>query len=138
MTEHKLTEDKTIEILLNYLESQKWNIESYCLGQQRGFDIVATKEKEKLIIEVKGAKANDKSPTKKRKYFDSGQIKDHLGKAIVKSLETINEFPYAQIAIAHPDDEYIRKTIGGIINNINKLGIIHFWVNKNGEVITEK
>lgn len=138
MDEVKLTEDETVKYLLKYLESQEWKIISYCLGQKRGYDIVAERENERIIVEVKGAKANDYSPTKRRKYFDSGQIKDHLGKAIVKSMETQNSFPNYKIGIAHPDDPYIRKTIGNLIKNVNKLGIIHFWVKSKGKVIVEE
>ena len=132
----KLTEDRTIELLLNHLKANEWIIISYCLGQQRGYDIVAERNGVKLYVEVKGARASDGSPTKKRKYFDSGQIKDHMGKAIVKSMETQNSFPNAKVAIAQPYDELIKKVIGKIIPNI-KLGIIHFWVKSNGEVIEE-
>jgi hypothetical protein len=125
-------------ILMGYLKSKKWIIESYCLGQKRGYDIVANRGIEKLIIEVKGAKANDKSPTKKRNYFDSGQLKTHFGKAIIKSFETKNTFPNAQVAIAHPENEYIKKVIGNLIKNINNAGIIHFWINLNGNITKEK
>jgi hypothetical protein len=138
MMNEQLTEDDTIKILMKYLVSENWKIESHCLGQQRGYDIVANKGIEKLIIEVKGAKANDKSPTKRRHHFDSGQIKSHFGKAIIKSFETQNVFPNAQVAIAHPDNEYLRKVIGTLITNINNAGITHFWVNPSGQVITEK
>jgi len=130
----QLTEDQTVELLMEHLKASGWNIISYCLGQQRGYDIVAERNNQKLYVEAKGARAGDSSPTKKRKFFDSGQIKDHMGKAIVKSLETQNKYPNAKVAIAHPDDSLIRKVIGGIIPNINKLGIIHFWVKPNGEV----
>ncbi|MBT4704551.1 MAG: DNA/RNA non-specific endonuclease [Flavobacteriales bacterium] len=91
----KLTEDETVELLVKHLISNSWEIESYCLGQQRGFDIVASRSSKRLYVEVKGAKANDKSPTKKRKFFHSGQIKDHYGKALVKSLETMPSLPNA-------------------------------------------
>jgi hypothetical protein len=131
----KLTEDQTILILIDHLESKGWNIDGHCLGQQRGYDIEASKGSEKLFIEAKGAKGNDNSPNKKRKYFDSGQIKDHFGKAIVKSLETLNSYPNAKIGIAHPDDKDIRRVIGGITKNINKFGIIHFWVDVNNVTI---
>jgi hypothetical protein len=127
----KLTEDQTVLILIDHLKLKGWNINSYCLGQQRGYDIVASKDEQKLFVEVKGARGNDNSPTKKRKYFDSGQIKDHFGKAIVKSLETINSHPNAKIAIAHPDDIDIRRVIGGITKQISKLGIIHYWVDSD-------
>jgi len=130
----KLTEDKTVLLLIDYLKANGYVIHSHCLGHQRGYDIVSSKNNKKFIIEVKGAKANDNSPIKKRKYFDSGQLKDHLGKAIVKSLETQQENKDALVGIAHPDDEYIRKIIGSITPDLKKIGIRHLWVNKNGKV----
>ena len=132
--QNKLTEDKTVLLLIDYLKAKNYKIEDYCLGHKRGIDIISSKENKKFLIEVKGAKANDNSPIKKRKFFDSGQIKDHLGKAIVKSLETQNEFKNADIGIAHPDDEYIRKTIGSITPKLKMIGIKHLWVNNNGGV----
>jgi hypothetical protein len=138
MVETKLTEDQTIQILMEYLVQDNWKIEAYCLGQQRGYDIIASKNLEKMFVEVKGAKASDASPTKKREYFDSGQIKDHFGKAIVKSFETLNDHPNAIVAIAHPDDKQIRNCIGRNIQHINKLGIIHFWVGSDKVVLKEE
>ena len=48
---------------------------------------------------------------KKRPYFDSGQIKDHFGKAIVKVLELKSDNENCDVAIAHPDDESIKKIL---------------------------
>ncbi|PRP65845.1 protein NO VEIN domain-containing protein [Nonlabens agnitus] len=133
----KLTENRAIELLMTHLENQGYSIESYCLGQSRGYDIVAIRNNEKLLIEVKGAKAHKDSPTKRRDFFNSGQIKTHLGKAIIKCLETKVSYPDAIIAIAHPEDEQIRKAIGGIIPELNKIGIIHYWVSAEGSVELE-
>ena len=133
----KLTEDETVELLMDFLKSDGYNILDYCKGHTRGIDITAEKNNRKLLIEVKGARANHNSKIKKRLYFDSGQIKDHFGKAIVKSLETINSHPNAKIGIAHPDDEDIRRVIGGITKNVTKLGITHYWVNENNITIEQ-
>lgn len=130
----RLTENETVELLMSYLQSQDWEIESFCLGQTRGYDIVASKNQKRMFVEVKGAKGDDKSPTKKREFFDSGQLKSHLGRAIIKTLETKHTNPIAIVAIAHPDDEYIKKVLGKLIQDIKKMGIVHFWVNKNGNV----
>lgn len=134
MISNKLTEDETVLLLISYLKVNGYDIEDYCLGHQRGIDIVSSKNNKKFLIEVKGARANDDSPIKKRKFFDSGQIKDHLGKAIVKSLETLKKFKDADIGIAHPDDEYIKKTIGKITPELKKIGIYHLWVSEGGKV----
>lgn len=124
----KLTEDEIIKILLEYLAENNWNIESYCFGQKKGNDIVATKNNKALIIEAKGAKASDNSPTKKRDKFDSNQIKTHFGKAIIKILDEMIKNPQAEFAIAHPDDNDIKKAIGHLIPFLKQLGISHFWV----------
>ena len=133
----KLTEDETIEILMKHLENNSWKIESHCLGQTRGCDIVAIKKTEKLYIEVKGARAGNNSPTKRREYFDSGQIKTHFGKAIVKILDDKYKMPNANFAIAHPDDVAIRKAIGNLTPFLKGIDIKHFWVSASGLVEEE-
>jgi len=132
----KLTEDETIMILMDDLKIKGWFIESHCLGQTRGCDIIAERNGEKMYIEVKGAKANDKSPTKRREYFDSGQIKTHFGKAIVKILNDKHLKPNSQFAIAHPNDVEIKKAIGHLTPFLKDLNIKHFWVDVN-EILEE-
>ena len=130
----KMTEDDTVLLLIEYLKKNGYLIKSHCLGHQRGYDIVAEIDNKEFIIEVKGAKANKNSPIKKRAFFDSGQIKDHLGKAIVKSIETQIQLPKAKVGIAHPNDSYIKKTIGSVTPKLKTMNIIHMWVHSNGIV----
>lgn len=133
----KQTEDEIVNILIGHLKLNGWNIDSYCLGQTHGNDIVASKTNTKLIVEAKGAKAGYNSPTKKREYFDSGQIKTHFGKALVKVLDEKYLNPKSKFAIAHPDDNDIRKSIGHLTPFLRTLGIKHFWVSADGTVIEE-
>ena len=125
----KLTEDQVVQILKAHLESQGWDIgDRFCLGSKRGIDIEACKNGKTLMIEVKGAKASDTAPTKKRKHFDSGQIKTHFGKALVKVLHDKYLNQDSNFAIAHPDDADIRRAIGHLIPFLKALSIRHFWV----------
>jgi hypothetical protein len=125
----KLTEDEVVKILKKHLEDQGWEIgDRFCLGQKHGIDLEASRNGETLMVEVKGARASDTSPTKKRESFDNGQIKTHFGKALVKVLNDKYHHPHSMFAIAHPDDEDIRKAIGHIIPFLKKLNIKHFWV----------
>ena len=133
-----LTEDQVVISLIKYLKHEDWIISSYCLGNKRGYDIVAQKEDRTIYVEAKGAKGNPLSNNTVRKKFDSGQLKDHLGKAIVKSFECQNRFPKAIVAIAHHNDDYIKNIIGDKVKNLNKAGIWHFWVDLNGRVLLEK
>lgn len=130
-----MTEDETIILLMKYLENEGWNVDAHCLGQTRGCDIEASKAGTRIYIEVKGARAGDDAPTKRRQHFDSGQIKTHFGKAIIKVLEDKNKYPGSEFAIAHPDDKDIRKAIGNLIPYLNNIGVKHFWVSSNGQVV---
>ncbi|MBI2284304.1 MAG: hypothetical protein HYU71_11395 [Bacteroidetes bacterium] len=135
--ESKQTEDEVVQKLIIHLENNGWIIDSFCLGHTHGCDIVATKNKIELVIEVKGARASDNSPVKKRDFFDSGQIKTHFGKSMVKVLEEMHKRPNSTFGIAHPDDADIRKAIGHLVSNLKKLNIIHYWVKINGEIVEE-
>lgn len=126
--EYKLTEDKVVTILSQQLKSEGWKITNQSFGQTHGNDIEAIRDGIILIVEAKGAKSNDYSPTKKRDFFDSSQIKSHFGRALVKIMSEIEKNPNNLYAIAHPDDELIRKSIGSIIPQLEKLNIKHYWV----------
>ena len=126
-----LTENETIYILIRHLEDRGWKIgENYCLSHQRGIDIQASNGKKLMLIEVKGAKAHPTAATKKRDFFSTGQIKTHFGAAIVKSLKLKNQYPRAIIAIAHADNELLRKHLVPLIPHLRKLDIRHYWVSK--------
>ena len=132
----KLTEDETVISLMLYLEKAGWLIESHCLGHTHGCDIIASKNNNKLLVEVKGARAGDNSRNKKREFFDNTQIKTHFGKAIVKIFDDKVLNPNATFAIAHPDDVEIRKAIGRLTPFLKDLEIKHYWVSRNG-IVTE-
>jgi hypothetical protein len=135
--EIKLTENEVVNILLEHLVLEGWTILSFCLGQSHGNDIVASKANSILIIEAKGAKASDSSPSKKRDFFSVSQIKTHFGKALVTVLDEKYKNPEAIVGIAHPDDLLIRKTIGHLIPFLKVIGIKHFWISSDKSVIEE-
>lgn len=136
--ELKLTEDEVVTNLMKYLNKEGWEIESYCMGNKRGIDIVANKGKNKLLVEAKGARANDKAHNKVRKFFDRGRIRTHLGRAIVKVLELRVLNPHTKIAIAHPNDEMVIEVVGELIPCLNQMGIQHYFVSRNGKVTQSK
>jgi len=129
----KLTENETIDYLRIHLTNEGWKINNadICFGQKQGIDLKATKDGKTMLVEVKGAVADSKSPTSKNKdKFDSGQIKTHFGMAIVKMLVEKNKDSKNILAIAHPDDEDIRRVIGNLIPYLKNLSIRHYWVSE--------
>lgn len=132
--EEKILEDQIIDILMQWLEKDGWTIQSHCKGRTRGIDIFAVKGKKVFIIEAKGAKGNPEHSSTKKDKFNSSQINTHLGMAIIKVLKERSNYPGSQVAIAHPDDEYIKKVVSPIIPDLKKAGIRFLWVNLNGAV----
>ena len=78
----KLTEDEIIKLLMEYLVSQSWSIESYCLGQKRGYDIVATRSGERLYV---GKAADFLFDTKNLEA--KRQATDKMKKTLIRRLE---------------------------------------------------
>lgn len=118
-----LLEDSVIQSFCLYLELEGWTIQTKCLGRDHGTDIVAHKGNNSLLVEAKGGKGNPQNGPVVRAKFDSGQIKDHLGKAIVKVLELKNENPGALLLIAHPFTEPIFKIVKPIAQHLQVIGI---------------
>jgi hypothetical protein len=133
----ELLEDQVIEYLCLWLSNNGWKIISQCRGHEHGIDIFAEKDKYRLIVEAKGSRGNPNSYNTTKDKFSSGQLKDHLGKAIVKVLDERNKFPNSLIAISHPDDQYIRKHLRVVISELIKFNIIHFWVNSPSNIVVE-
>ena len=133
----KLYENEVIDYLSVWLTKRGWNILERSKGHSRGIDIKAEKNLKILIIEAKGSKGNPRSPVTTRSSFDSGQIKDHFGKAIVKILEQKHLNPNAIVGIAQPNDEYLRSHIDAAAKEVRKFGIKLFWVESSEVVIEE-
>jgi hypothetical protein len=113
--------------LISILENDGWLIISKCLQREKGTDIIAQLGEQKLLIEVKGAKSGADKPI--RKEFDSGQIKTHFGKAVIKAMEMKRDNPNSRIMIAHPNDSDIKKHIESLLPLLTKMDIEHYWVN---------
>ena len=134
----KLDEDEVVLKVKDWLEHNGWFVgDNYCIRGARGLDIKAIKNDHLLIVEVKGAKARNEAPTKRRDKFDSGQIKNHFGEAIVKIFREMNNYPEAEFAIAHPEDKDIRRIIGPLIPHLRKLNVKHYWVSSDGNLTIE-
>lgn len=134
----KLDEDEVVLKVKDWLERDGWFVgDNYCIGGSRGLDIKATKGDRILIVEAKGARARDNAPTKRRQQFDSSQLVNHLGEAVMKVFREMNFHPHAEFAIAHPDDPQVRRIIGELVPHLKKLNVQHFWVRDDGGVSIE-
>jgi hypothetical protein len=132
--ENILSENEVVNYLADWLQKQNWKITKKALNYQHGNDIEAEKNRDKLIIEAKGAKPNN---PKKTHTFNATQIQVHFGKALVKIMEQQTLFPNAQTGIAQPDAAIIKETLKVCLPQVKNLGIKLYWVQKDGKILVE-
>jgi Holliday junction resolvase-like predicted endonuclease len=129
-----MTEDEVVKNLCIWLKDNGWKIMNKCLGHEKGIDILATNETQNLIVEAKGSKGNTNSQVTKREKFSKSQIKKHFGYALIKLLEEKNKNPGAIVAIAQPDDPYLKECLSLVIPEVINSGIKLYWVSRDGQV----
>jgi hypothetical protein len=132
MEDAHLMEDFVVNSIVTHLKSKGYRIVSFATGRNHGIDVHAAQENHVILVEAKGAKGNSQNGPVKRQKFDSGQIKDHLGKAILKVLELKNHDPNAELWIAHPDTPAIRTVVEPVKKHLSVLGIKCVYVSQSG------
>ena len=130
----EMLEDEVIHFLCQWLQNNGWKIESMALGRAHGDDIRASKNGHVLLVEAKGARGNPENLNVVRDEFDLSQIRDHLGKAIVKALELKAERPHALVAIAHPVTDKILKIVKPVAGQLRGIEILFAFVAEDGGV----
>lgn len=131
-----LTEDQVIDAVSEYLESRSWRVITRATAIQRGDDLVVECNSERLIIEAKGAGSSKVGTARYGKTFNSGQVFDHVAKAVLKALRvvTVGE---ARAGIALPGDAAHRGEVARIRAALERLDIVVFWVDERGTVTVE-
>ncbi|MBK6543461.1 MAG: hypothetical protein IPG10_19735 [Flavobacteriales bacterium] len=128
----KLCEDEVVGHLAAWFRLQGFAITKETRGHHHGIDMDVVRNGERIVVEAKGARGN--KSTRKHDYFDQNQIKVHLGMALVKALELKLKHPEAIVAIAHPEDDLVKRTIGRLVEQLAGMGIRHYWVSGTGSV----
>lgn len=129
----KMCEDQVVGHLAAWFKAQGFTITTETRGHHHGIDLDVIRSGERIVVEAKGARGNKAS--RKKDFFDQNQIKVHLGMALVKVLELKLKHPDAIVAIAHPVDERVVATIGPLLHQLKGLGIRHYWVASDGQVV---
>ena len=131
-----LTEDEVIDAVVSYLEERHWEIVSRCTAVQRGDDLVAQRDGERLVVEAKGAGSSKPGTARYGMSFSSGQAFDHVAKAILKGLRVASEHE-DRPAVALPDDRNHRRWVEPVTPALVQVGITVFWVAEDRTVKVE-
>lgn len=131
-----MTEDEVIDAVIGFLEDKGWIIESRCTAQQHGEDIVALRNGDRLVIEAKGASSSKPHTNRYGFEFSTGQIFDHVAKAILKALRVVGRRE-TRTAVALPDNDGHREEIKQVHDALRRLDISVFWVSSDGKVTVD-
>jgi hypothetical protein len=126
-----LYEDDVVNAVATYLRADGWTIESIALATQRGDDIVATRGRERLVVEAKGQGSSKPHTRKYGQPFDRGQARNHVAVAVLRSLRVVSEGITAA-ALALPDDEFHQREVARVVPALSRLGVRVYWVDQDG------
>lgn len=126
-----LTEDAVVEAVCRALVEYGYTIDSRASAIQHGCDIVASRGGERLIIEAKGAGSSKVGTARFGKAFTSGQVFDHVAKAVLKALRVVSAGE-GRAGIALPADANHEREVQLVAPAIAQAGIGVFWVSMSG------
>ena len=110
-----LFEDTTIDCLINHLKEKNYQILSISDATQHGYDLVAEKDGRKLYIEAKGQTSSKPGTKRYGQEFTSSQKFDHVAKAVLKAMQTLNQESESESGIALPYEPGHIKLIDSIL-----------------------
>lgn len=131
-----LTEDEVIDAVRDYLVGRSWRIVSRATAVQRGDDLVAERNGERLVIEAKGAGSSKIGTARFGKTFNKGQVFDHVGKAVLKAMRVVSAGDH-RAGVALPGDAAHGAEVARIRVALDKLGVAVFWVDEKRAVTVE-
>lgn len=136
LTNENLTENDIIESLKEYFVKEGYEIKECSTTNQHGIDLVVKKNNDIIKIEAKGATSSKKNSNRYGKEFSSSQVKDHIAKALLKTLECLEfDNPNVRVAMAFPNNSKHRAELIKILPCIKKLRIIIYLVDKDKKTL---
>jgi hypothetical protein len=133
---HMLYENDVVAATCDYLTKQGWLIVSQCTARQRGDDIVATRDGQRLVVECKGETSSDPRSKRYGKTFTRGQVYDHVAVGVLRALREVGR-DLGWAAIAVPDNADHRRFVGEVAGALVTVGVGVFWVGSGGHVTPE-
>jgi hypothetical protein len=128
-----LTEDDVVLAVRAHLEARGWTIVSQALAVQRGDDLVAVRDGERIEIEAKGEGSSKPSSSRFGNVFSSSQVNDHVGRALLRALKVVS-LGKAKAAVAFPDNADHRKEVNAVRKALDQLGLAVFLVGADKKV----
>jgi len=130
-----LNENHITELLAMYFIKNKHVIVDKLTTVQRGIDLVVGDEKGvNTYIEIKGETSASVASKRYGKPFDSDQINNHVGRALLATFKAMNKYTSDndRFAIAFPDTAGHEKVMSSIKGVLDKLNVTIYLVSDKG------
>jgi hypothetical protein len=130
-----LTENQIIEAIAQHLISQGWTIDQKLTTNQRGTDIIASRDQSpRLLIEAKGGTSSKDHTNRYGMGFSNGQVTKHVSVAFYYAAKLQELHPSDVIGIGLPDDAPHRAAVAAIESAVRKLAISVYFVSDSADV----
>ncbi len=129
-----LTENEIIDFVADYLRSDGYTIIRKATTNQKGIDIIASKNNRKLFVEAKGATSSKPHTRNYGKPFSNSQVSTHISMATLYAMIELNKDSEIDFAFALPHNDDHTRMITRILPSLKKLDITVYFVSENGEV----
>jgi hypothetical protein len=128
-----LGEADVINAVCDMLRRHSFEIVGTCTVSERGDDIRAlAPDGSNAYVEAKGETSSNASTIRFGKPFNSGQVTDHVAKALLRSCRGVGRDQWW--AMAFPDNDLHQREVNKILPALAKLGIEVFWVSPDKSV----
>jgi hypothetical protein len=138
-----LYEDDVVDAVCRYLEHNDYVIRQSLTSMQRGHDIIADKRGDPtwtLYVEAKGEGSSKAATARYGSYFNSGQVFDHVAKAVLKALRVASWDTtglQSRAGIALPDNAAHVKQVEMVGRALRNAEAAVFWVGQDKSVRVE-
>jgi len=138
-----LYEDDVVEAVCRHLERNDYVIRQSLTSVQHGHDIIADKQGDPtwtLYVEAKGEGSSKATTARYGSPFNSGQVFDHVAKAVLKALRVASwgtTEPPSRAGIALPENAAHVKEIEMVSRALRNAGVAVFWVGQDKRVHVE-
>jgi hypothetical protein len=129
-----ITENDVVEATCVELKAHGWEVLTRANTQQRGPDIVARRDGQRLVIEAKGGTSARASSNRFGMRFNAGQVHSHVGRALVEALTAISAGDIAAVAL--PDERLHRLLIGRMATALDRAGVHVIWVDEDATTVS--
>lgn len=132
-----LYEKQVVDGVCRFLTKKGFRITQSLATTEHGEDIraLAPDRKQQVTIEAKGATSSRAGSNRYGKPFDSGQVRDHVAKAIYCAAQFVSTDTLT--GVAFPKNDAHVKCVSRILPALKRLRIEVFWVGADKTVEIE-